>query len=161
MSWWLKVLLIFAAFCTMEFVAWAAHKYVMHGFLWSLHKDHHIKRPGFFEKNDAFFLIFAIPCWLCIMLGMMYQSEASIYVGIGILIYGLAYFLVHEVFIHQRFKWFKNSQNAYFKAILMAHKMHHKHLEREGSESFGMLIVHPKYFKAAFSKTQTSKTVSR
>jgi beta-carotene 3-hydroxylase len=35
------------------------------------------------------------------------------YIGFGILAYGIAYFLVHEVFIHQRFKWFRNSDNVY------------------------------------------------
>jgi hypothetical protein len=38
------------------------------------------------------------------------------YIGFGILAYGIAYFLVHEVFIHQRFKWFRNSDNVYFRA---------------------------------------------
>ena len=37
----ISVLLLTAAF--MEFVAWFTHKYVMHGFLWFLHKDHHVK----------------------------------------------------------------------------------------------------------------------
>ena len=26
----------------MEFVAWATHKYLMHGLLWKLHQDHHV-----------------------------------------------------------------------------------------------------------------------
>ena len=39
----------------MEFVAWFSHKYIMHGFLWSWHEDHHQPHQegdGFFEKND-------------------------------------------------------------------------------------------------------------
>ncbi len=48
-------------FFMMEAVTWLTHKFVMHGFLWYLHEDHHQKQPGFFEKNDAFFVIFAIP----------------------------------------------------------------------------------------------------
>lgn len=151
------IAVIFAAFFGMELVAWAAHKYVMHGFLWVLHKDHHVKRPGFFEKNDAFFLIFAIPSWLCIMLGVIYYSPASILTGVGILIYGVAYFLVHEVLIHRRFKWFNNTQNIYFLAILRAHKMHHKQLEKHGGESFGMLLVHPKYLKQELELKQKQK----
>jgi beta-carotene 3-hydroxylase len=43
----------------------------------------------------------------------------------------IAYFLVHEVFIHQRFKWFRNSDNVYFRAIRRAHKVHHKHMGKE------------------------------
>ena len=45
-------------FLLMECITWCTHKYVMHGFLWYLHKDHHQPHDGFFEKNDAFFLIF-------------------------------------------------------------------------------------------------------
>jgi len=147
MSWWGIAAVIFITFWFMEYVAWATHKYVMHGFLWHLHKDHHVKEPGFFEKNDAFFLIFAIPSWLCIMLGMMYGSTLSVSIGAGIAVYGFAYFLVHEVFIHQRIKWLRKTDNIYFRAVRRAHKMHHKHLTKEDGESFGMIIIHPKYIK--------------
>jgi beta-carotene 3-hydroxylase len=120
----------------------------MHGFLWFLHEDHHVKEPGFFEKNDAFFLIFAIPSWLCIMLGMMNGYWVSVSIGAGIAVYGLAYFVVHEVFIHRRFNWFKNTKSVYLASVLRAHKMHHKHLGRQRGESFGMLIINPKYFRS-------------
>jgi beta-carotene 3-hydroxylase len=119
---------------------------VMHGFLWYLHKDHHQKGPGFFERNDAFFIIFAIPSWLCIMLGSMYGIYWVMSIGFGIALYGLAYFIVHEVIIHQRFRWFTRSNNRYVKAIRWAHKMHHKHLGKKDGESFGMLIVAKKYW---------------
>lgn len=157
MTWYWIVLIVLATFWAMEWVAWATHKYVMHGFLWSLHRDHHVKKPGFFEKNDAFFLIFAIPSWLCIMLGMMYHSAASVSIGVGIALYGLAYFTVHEVFIHRRFNWFKNTNNLYLAAVLRAHKMHHKHLGKNPGESFGMLIIHPKYIRQEIAARQKKK----
>lgn len=157
MSILLSIAVVCIAFLAMELVAWAAHKFIMHGFLWVLHKDHHVKRPGFFEKNDAFFLIFAIPSWLCIMLGVMYNSPIAVLTGVGILIYGVAYFLVHEVLIHRRFKWFNNTKNIYFRAILRAHKMHHKKLEKDGGESFGMLIIHPKYIRQELELKQKHK----
>jgi beta-carotene 3-hydroxylase len=69
MSLVLYVIIVIAAFVFMEGVAWFAHKYIMHGLLWHLHQDHHRPLKGFFEKNDFFFLIFAVPGWLCIMLG--------------------------------------------------------------------------------------------
>lgn len=143
----LHIIVFIGTFFFMEFTAWAAHKYVMHGFLWVLHKDHHIKEPGFFEKNDAFFLIFAIPSWLCIMLGMIFGYPFIVTAGFGILAYGLAYFMVHEIFIHQRFKWFRNTDNIYFRAVRRAHKMHHKHLTKEDGESFGMLLFPLKHLK--------------
>lgn len=140
------VAIAFLVFIVMEGITWLTHRYVMHGFLWYLHEDHHKKGPGFFEKNDAFFIIFAIPSWLCIMLGSMNELYWVVSIGAGIAMYGFAYFLVHEVIIHQRIKLFTRSNNRYIKAIRWAHKMHHKHLEKEEGESFGMLVVAKKYW---------------
>jgi beta-carotene 3-hydroxylase len=146
MDWIVYISITLLTAVIMELVAWATHKYVMHGFLWYLHKDHHQKEPGFFEKNDAFFLIFAIPSWLCIMLGMMAKNYMVVSIGAGIAVYGAAYFLVHDVIIHQRFKWFTRSNNVYIKTIRWAHKMHHKSLIKQRGESFGMLWVAKKYY---------------
>ena len=142
----LYILITLATFCLMEPITWLTHRYVMHGFLWYLHEDHHQKGEGFFEKNDAFFIIFAVPSWLCIMLGSMHGAYWVVSIGAGIAMYGFAYFLVHEIIIHQRFKLFTRSNNRYIKAIRWAHKMHHKHLNKEEGESFGMLLVAKKYW---------------
>ncbi|MFC4262679.1 beta-carotene hydroxylase [Ferruginibacter yonginensis] len=136
-----------ATFIAMEGITWLTHKYVMHGFLWYLHEDHHKPNGHLFEKNDAFFLIFAIPSWLCIMLGLQHQQYIAAAIGFGIAMYGLAYFLVHDVIIHQRFKWFTRSNNVYVRTIRWAHKMHHKHINKEHGESFGMLYVAKKYWE--------------
>jgi beta-carotene 3-hydroxylase len=140
------VLFTLLVFCLMEGITWLTHRYVMHGFLWYLHKDHHQKGEGFFEKNDAFFVIFAVPSWLCIMLGSMNQNYWVVSIGAGIAMYGFAYFVVHEIIIHQRFKLFSRSNNRYIRAIRWAHKMHHKHIDKEHGESFGMLIVAKQYW---------------
>ncbi len=150
-------------FVLMEGITWLTHRFIMHGFLWYLHEDHHKKGPGFFEKNDAFFLIFAIPSWLCIMLGLQYQEYWAAAIGAGIALYGFAYFVVHEVIIHQRFKFFTRSNNAYIRTIRWAHKMHHKHLDKQEGESFGMLLVAKKYWdkvKADNKRTSEQSTVS-
>ena len=83
----------------MEFVAWFTHKYVMHGFLWYFHKDHHTRdNKGVFEKNDFFFLIFAIPGSFFMMygihIGIVYFP---FWIGLGITVYGAAYFFVHDL----------------------------------------------------------------
>lgn len=132
----------------MEFVAFLAHKYLMHGALWSWHYDHHNPKEveGFFEKNDLFFLVFAIPSFLCYLFGSL-GVTVLLAIGIGISIYGLIYFLIHDVYIHQRFKWFRQLDNKYSRAILRAHGAHHAHTGKEAGESFGLLIVNPKYFK--------------
>jgi len=143
-------LIVFFTFIGMEGVAWVAHRYLMHGFLWTLHKDHHKKEHfGFFERNDLFFLIFAAPGITCLAAGTYFGASYALFVGIGITLYGFTYFWVHEIFIHQRFKILRNSESWYFKAIRRAHKMHHKHLDKEHGECFGMLWVPLKYFSEA------------
>lgn len=142
----LYILLAFVVFFLMEGITWLTHKFVMHGFLWYLHEDHHQPRGNVLEKNDAFFLIFAIPSWLCIMLGLMNQVYWVVSIGAGIAMYGLAYFIVHDIIIHQRFKIFSRWNSTYVRAIRWAHKMHHKHIDKEDGESFGMLMVHKKYW---------------
>jgi beta-carotene 3-hydroxylase len=139
----------------MEFMAWFVHKYVMHGFLWILHKDHHQKEPGFFEKNDSFFLIFAVPSFLLTFFGSLNGIDIRFWIGLGIALYGMAYFLVHEVLIHKRLKWFSNTQNVYLWAVRRAHHIHHKRLGKEDGENFGMLLVPLKYFKEAKEKIKS------
>lgn len=143
----MSVFIVILTFCIMEFVAWFTHKYVMHGLLWSLHKDHHQKEPGFFEKNDFFFLVFAVPSALCFIFGSLHGIDFRFWIGTGIAVYGLTYFLVHEIFIHQRFSWLKRTDNRYFKGIRKAHQVHHKHLGKEKGECFGLLLVPFKFFQ--------------
>lgn len=155
-SIFLIVLLI--TFLSMEGVTWLTHRYVMHGFLWYLHEDHHNPRKRFLEKNDLFFVIFAVPSILLFYLGS--QTHNPIYWGLGsgIFCYGMAYFLVHDIIIHQRFKWFSKSQSLYIRALRWAHMMHHKHLKSSPGESFGMLFVAKKYWDKVRRDTLKSET---
>jgi beta-carotene 3-hydroxylase len=132
----------------MEFVAWFSHKYIMHGFLWFFHEDHHQHNTnlGPFERNDFFFLLFAAPGIILIFLGLD-GFQYSFFFGMGIALYGLAYFLIHDVFIHRRLKWLRNIDSKYFRALRRAHKVHHKHFNKEDGECFGMLLVPSKYFE--------------
>jgi len=144
----IDILIALIAFVSMEALAWLSHKYLMHGFLWRLHQDHHHKeRSGFLERNDFFFLIFATPGAACLAIGSYTTATVMLFIGIGITLYGLCYFLVHDVFIHQRLKMFRDTDNPYLRGIRRAHKMHHKHLEKENGECFGMLWVPFKFFK--------------
>lgn len=145
MFWWGPIVMLLSWF-VMEFMAFATHKYLMHGGMWFFHKDHHQVEPGFFEKNDVFFLIYAVPSWLCIMLGMMTDHYVPVWIGYGIALYGFTYFMIHDVYIHRRFKWLRDIDHPYFMAIRKAHKVHHKHLGKEHGECFGMLIVPRKYY---------------
>tara|TARA_B100000427_G_scaffold137804_1_gene114626 strand:+ start:178 stop:627 length:450 start_codon:yes stop_codon:yes gene_type:complete len=140
--------IVISTFIFMEFNAWFMHKYIMHGFLWKLHKDHHKKdHKSWFERNDAFFLFYAILSIASFFLWETGTLSMGLPIGIGIFLYGLTYFLVHDIFIHQRFKFFKKTNNRYAKALRRAHKIHHKNINKEKGECFGMLWVPLKYFK--------------
>jgi beta-carotene 3-hydroxylase len=142
------ILIFFGTFFIMEFNAWFTHKYIMHGFLWSLHKDHHHKdHDSWFERNDAFFIFYAVVSMSCFYLSSVEGIWYALPIGFGILAYGIAYFVVHDIFIHQRFKWLRNIDNKYARGVRRAHKIHHKHLGKHKGENFGMLIVPWKYFK--------------
>ena len=143
----MTILIIVSTFLFMEFVAWSVHKYIMHGLLWNLHKDHHqVNKDHIMQKNDYFFLIFAIPSILLILNGFK-SLHFTLYIGVGIALYGLAYFIVHEIIIHQRIKILSRINNKYIRGIRMAHKVHHKNIHKNNGRSFGMLIVPLKYFK--------------
>lgn len=150
--------IVLVTFVITEFSAWANHKFIMHGFLWYFHADHHKKdHLSWFERNDFFFLMYAIPSWLCIMFGMMNGYKWYTFVGFGIALYGLAYFFVHDIIIHQRFKILTKSTNLYVLALRRAHKMHHKRIGKEDGESFGMLFIKLKYFVEAKKLKSNSK----
>lgn len=156
MSPWSIIGIVTGTFVAMEAVAWATHKYVMHGFLWSLHRDHHKKdHYGKLERNDTFFLIFALPSMVLFFVGARSGHDKPwLWIGLGILLYGIAYFLVHEVFIHQRITWLRSSRRVYFLGLRRAHKVHHKRVTKEHGECFGMLWVPLRYFKEARDRSR-------
>ncbi|GGH00474.1 beta-carotene hydroxylase [Parapedobacter pyrenivorans] len=151
----MNLLIILITFITMEGLTWTIHKYAMHGLLWVLHRDHHDhSNTGHLEKNDYFFIIFAIPSFALMYFGSQQGFNYLFYIGMGVTLYGMGYFFVHDIFIHQRISFLKNTQNPYLLAIRRAHKQHHKHTGKERGECFGFLWVPIKYFKMYFTKKQ-------
>lgn len=61
MSWIAGLALFLATVVGMEAFAYAAHRWVMHGFGWFLHASHHAPRSGNWELNDLYAAIFAVP----------------------------------------------------------------------------------------------------
>ncbi|GAB3526740.1 sterol desaturase family protein [Pontibacter brevis] len=141
--------IMLATFVAMEGVAWVMHKYVLHGFLWFLHKSHHTRHNHVFELNDLFFAYYGTLAMLFFIFGSD-PIDYRFWIGAGVTLYGVAYFLIHDVFIHRRIKIFGNTSSVYLKALNMAHKVHHKTKGKYGSESFGMLWVAPRYYKTAY-----------
>ena len=131
------------AFIGMEVTAWAAHRYLMHGPLWFLHRDHHVPGTGIFQQNDWFALIFALPSFFSILFGSILNQSALSGFGFGIMAYGLAYLLAHEILIHRRIILFKPPTKGYLRAIVRRHQIHHQKREKENGRNFGMLWAPP------------------
>ena len=147
---WLYIVVFLITFLIMEFMAWFSHKFIMHGFLWSLHADHHKKdHDSWFERNDVFFIFYAVVSMFFFFLWQNKILASGLAIGLGIFAYGLTYFFVHDIFIHQRFKLFRNANNKYARALRRAHKMHHKHVGKNQGECFGMLFFPFKHYKNA------------
>jgi beta-carotene 3-hydroxylase len=142
----INIAIILLTIASMEAFSWFIHKYLFHGPLWFIHKSHHVERKGWFEFNDVFSLLFA-----SISLYLMWQGRTDFnvkfWIGLGISVYGVIYFIFHDWFIHNRFKSFKSS-NSYLLGIRRAHKIHHKSIKKNPSEEFGLLLASKKYFQS-------------
>ncbi|MCF8234304.1 MAG: sterol desaturase family protein [Bacteroidales bacterium] len=151
MDWYFIVLIIIATFFFMEFVAWFTHKYVMHGFLWSLHKDHHIRDGRRFEWNDLFAVFFAAISVILIFLGTRQGLDYRFWIGIGIFFYGMAYFLFHDVYVHKRVRIFNKLSNRYLRATVKAHLEHHT---PHSHKNYGFLLAPLQYYLEEFRKSK-------
>lgn len=141
----LHIAIILGTLAGMEAFSWFIHKYLFHGPLWFIHRSHHQQRSGWFELNDIFSLLFG-----GISMYLIWEGRATLdtkfWIGLGISIYGIIYFIFHDWFIHNRLKSFKTT-NSYLLGIRRAHKIHHKSTEKNPSEEFGLLLASKKYFK--------------
>ena len=141
----LYILATVITFLFMEFVAWFLHKYVMHGFGWYLHEDHHRYTKGRFEKNDVFGLFFAILSFLLILSGFLGGFDIRFPIGIGVMLYGVGYFLVHDTFFHKRIKIKYRPKSKYMKRVIHAHSIHHQKSTAHTGICFGFLYASRKY----------------
>jgi beta-carotene 3-hydroxylase len=134
------ILLFVMTVLAMEVVAYSAHRWVMHGPGWFLHRSHHSERSGTFELNDLYALIFAIPSILLLVGGVQLEwGDWAIWVGAGIAGYGAIYFGFHDVLVHRRIANRYVARSAYMKRIVQAHRLHHATTGRLGSVSFGFI----------------------
>lgn len=137
--------IILATIVGMEAFSWFFHKYMLHGPLWFLHRSHHSPRHGWFEWNDLVSVAYALPAVLGIYHGLQNNMAWLVCIGAGITIYGILYFTLHDVIIHRRVKFKYHFTNPYLLRLIRAHKIHHKHLRKNGSCAFGFLYASGKY----------------
>jgi beta-carotene 3-hydroxylase len=140
------ILWILVGFVFMEIFSWAIHKYVMHGPLWKIHKTHHVHSKGFFELNDVFTLFFGSIAVVLIFLGVS-ALDYRFWIGCGISLYGMSYFVLHDVLIHKRFKWLGRPKGKFLKGIAKAHQAHHRTNTKNDAVSFGLFWVPLEYFR--------------
>jgi beta-carotene 3-hydroxylase len=139
------IAVILASIVAMEGVAWLSHKYVMHGFGWSWHRDHHEPHSGFFEKNDRFALVgAAISIGFFAVGSPLVAGEGAwppgTFIGLGVMAYGAIYTAVHDGLVHQRwFRWVP--RGGYARRLVQAHKLHHATIGKEGGVSFGFILA--------------------
>jgi beta-carotene 3-hydroxylase len=144
MSWPAVIAAFLATILAMEAFAYAMHRWVMHGPGWFLHASHHRPRPGRFEANDLYALIFAMPSILLLYGGVNLGWGAwAIGVGAGIAGYGAIYFGFHDVIVHKRITHRYVARSRYMKRIVQAHQLHHAVQSKEGAVSFGFLWAPP------------------
>lgn len=137
--------IVTASVIAMEMIAWGAHKYIMHGWGWGWHRDHHEPHDNALEKNDLYGIVGAV-----ISIGMFAIGsplilgtaawEPGTWIGLGVLFYGIIYTLVHDGLVHQRyFKYVP--KRGYAKRLVQAHKLHHATIGKEGGVSFGFVFA--------------------
>ncbi len=155
MSFFSIIIIVVASIIGMEALAYFMHKYIMHGFMWSWHKTHHIPHKNKLEKNDLFGVFFALPSIIFIFIGIRYLPILY-YIGVGIGVYGLLYFVFHDMVVHQRIKTPLPRNISYLKRIIQAHRLHHAVEEKDGAVSFGFLYAPPiKELKQALHYNQS------
>lgn len=135
-------LLFLAALIAMEGVAYTAHRWIMHGPGWFLHASHHRPRTGWFEANDLYAVIFAIPSILLILGGVQLGwGDGYAWAGAGVAAYGAIYFGFHDVIVHRRITHHYLARSPYMKRIVQAHRLHHAVETKAGAVSFGFLVA--------------------
>jgi beta-carotene 3-hydroxylase len=136
----LALSLFFSALVGMEGVAWATHRFLMHGPLWSLHRSHHEPRTGRFELNDLFAVFFAAPSIALCAWGR-WGWWPALPLGLGMTAYGAIYALFHDGLVHGRFR--SPLPLKLMKRLVQAHRLHHAVHTKEGAVSFGFLWASP------------------
>jgi beta-carotene 3-hydroxylase len=144
------------AFIGMEFIAWASHRWIMHGPLWFLHRSHHRPGQARFEANDLFGVFFS-----AISIGLIGMGKDArpflLGLGLGMAGYGLGYLVIHDFLTHGRFGRAVLPRHPYLLRLVRAHRIHHSRDALDGTRNFGFLwargkradILHKEAQKAA------------
>lgn len=133
MSGWQHAALRLAAIAVtavaMELWAGQLHRRFWHGSLWPMHRSHHVVRKGRLETNDWLSLLHVFPAIGLILYGTQVTSWAgdlAFGVGIGMSIFGVGYFVVHDGFIHGRLPLAFLERSRLLVRLRALHRVHHR-----------------------------------
>lgn len=140
-KWLIPMAVVAATVVAMEIVAALVHRHVMHGWGWGWHRSHHEPGPGAFERNDLYALLFAGVSLALFVAGARWPLLW--WVGVGLVVYGLLYALLHDVLVHRRIPLGFTPRRGYLKRLVQAHRLHHAVKQRDGAVSFGFLYARP------------------
>lgn len=135
-------LVVILTVAAMEGIAYLSHRYIMHGFGWGWHRSHHEPHDDAFEANDLYAVCFAGIAIALFALGSAFVP-VLFWVAVGVTIYGVLYFVVHDGLVHQRWPFRHKPKHPYLKRLVQAHRLHHAVEGREGAVSFGFLYAPP------------------
>ena len=104
------------------------------GIAW--HASHHAPPAGRFERNDLFPAVFAVVGVAAFAFAAAGWFPAwAWWAAAGITSYGVAYLVVHELFIHRRLP-VRVPETRYLRWLRESHRAHHA----DGGEPYGMLL---------------------
>ena len=141
-GWIVALGLVVGTVVAMELLASSVHRHVMHGWGWRWHRSHHEPRRGPFETNDLYAVVFAgVSLIFFSLLPSLWPPFW--WVGVGTLVYGLLYALLHDGLVHGRLGFRASPRSIYLKRLVQAHRLHHAVRGRDGGVSFGFLYAPP------------------
>lgn len=148
------------AFVVMEPVAYAAHRWVMHGPGIGWHESHHEPQSGLVEKNDLYPVVFAAGTIAAMAVGARYpRLQSLLAVGAGVTAYGAAYGFVHDAVVHRRVPGggAVARRSALARRLARAHRRHHV----DSAEPFGMLVPFGAAWRESDRETRATSVTSR
>jgi len=126
-----------ASAIAMEPAVAAVHRRVMHGRGWVWHRSHHRRRGRGLEANDLFPVVFAAATIAAIAVGAaIARLSVLMWIGAGVTAYGVAYIVVHDLYIHERLGRLPGAGLRYIRWVADAHGVHH----RSGRGPYGFLL---------------------
>lgn len=137
----IPTLLVIGTIAFMEWFAAWSHEHIMHGWGWNWHKSHHEPHDGVFEKNDLYALVFTAVA-IALYVGAHWFWPLR-WIALGLTMYGMLYFFMHDGLVHQRWPFKYVPRNGYLKRVYQAHRLHHAVKGREHCVSFGFIYAEP------------------